>query len=77
MVYLTLGMEIRVQVTQFVHDKIIALRHNNEGQYQNLSVIRCARGHFLGHQADLTGPRANTMKFLPNFFEKGQVCASR
>ncbi|CAD6575405.1 MAG: tRNA (guanine-N(7)-)-methyltransferase (tRNA(m7G46)-methyltransferase) [Cyphobasidiales sp. Tagirdzhanova-0007] len=53
---LMLGMEIRMQVTQFVQDKIVALRRKGDGQYQNLSVIR-----------------ANTMKFLPNFLEKGQL----
>jgi len=51
-----LGMEIRVQVTKFVHDKVVALRQAHPGQYQNVSVIR-----------------ANSMKFLPNFFDKGQL----
>ena len=49
-------MEIRTQVTQYVADKIRALRTTHSDQYQNVSVIR-----------------ANAMKFLPNFFEKGQV----
>ena len=55
---LILGMEIRVQVTNYVEDKIIALRSNNIEtlKYQNINVIR-----------------ANAMKFLPNFFEKGQL----
>ena len=51
-------MEIRVQVTNYVEDKIHALRIQHPGQYQNVSVIR-----------------SNAMKFLPNFFEKGQVRA--
>ncbi|KAH3663054.1 hypothetical protein OGATHE_004630 [Ogataea polymorpha] len=55
---LILGMEIRVQVTQYVEDRIIALRvkHKDTNEYQNISVIR-----------------ANAMKFLPNFFHKGQL----
>lgn len=57
---LLLGMEIRVQVTQYVEDRIIALRnqHKNEVQnkYQNISVLR-----------------GNAMKFLPNFFHKAQL----
>ncbi|ESW98590.1 tRNA (guanine-N(7)-)-methyltransferase [Ogataea parapolymorpha DL-1] len=55
---LILGMEIRVQVTQYVEDRIIALRlqHKDTNKYQNISVIR-----------------ANAMKFLPNFFHKGQL----
>lgn len=56
---LVIGMEIRVQVTEYVQDRIIALRkqHSNEDvDYQNIAVIR-----------------ANAMKFLPNFFAKSQL----
>jgi len=51
-----LGMEIRIKVTDYVSKKIDALREQNPGKYQNISVIR-----------------ANAMKFLPNFFRKGQL----
>ena len=56
------GMEIRLQVTQFVEDRIAALRLQNNGddavpgKYNNVSVVR-----------------ANAMKFLPNFFDKYQL----
>ena len=58
---LILGMEIRVQVTEFVHQKISALRAQSEQEgtpfgYQNISVLR-----------------SNAQKFLPNFYEKYQV----
>ncbi|SCU81241.1 LAMI_0B05336g1_1 [Lachancea mirantina] len=55
---LILGMEIRVQVTNYVEDRIIALRANNAetSAYQNISVLR-----------------GNAMKFLPNFFHKAQL----
>ncbi|KAF8518456.1 putative methyltransferase-domain-containing protein [Gautieria morchelliformis] len=62
---LMLGMEIRVQVTQYVQDRISALRHQNAaeasqdpspGNYNNVSVVR-----------------GNAMKFLPNFFAKHQL----
>ncbi|AAS54682.1 AGR192Cp [Eremothecium gossypii ATCC 10895] len=55
---LILGMEIRVQVTNYVEDRIIALRTNHAAQkeYQNINVLR-----------------GNAMKFLPNFFEKSQL----
>ncbi|CAI6250006.1 unnamed protein product [Periconia digitata] len=57
---LILGMEIRMSVTEYVHDKIRALRVQNAasdtGTYQNIAVLR-----------------ANTMKFLPNFFTKHQL----
>ena len=56
--HLLLGMEIRIQVTEFVHQKISALRSQNitEKGFQNISVLR-----------------TNAQKFLPNFFEKYQV----
>jgi tRNA (guanine-N7-)-methyltransferase len=51
-------MEIRVQVTDYVVDKIRAMRKQDASghAYQNISCIR-----------------ANAMKFLPNFFGKGQL----
>ncbi|KAH0833148.1 putative methyltransferase-domain-containing protein [Lanmaoa asiatica] len=65
----TTGMEIRVQVTQYVQDRITALRATSAGPahctssttpapYQNVSVVR-----------------ANAMKFLPNFFSKHSLSA--
>ena len=56
---LILGMEIRVQVTQYVEDRIIALRNKHKDDkvnFQNISVLR-----------------GNAMKFLPNFFQKAQL----
>ena len=53
-----IGMEIRTQVTEFVQERIKALRAQNAetGLYQNAACLR-----------------ANTMKFLPNFFKKHQL----
>ncbi|KIV98891.1 tRNA (guanine-N(7)-)-methyltransferase [Verruconis gallopava] len=53
---LILGMEIRTAVTEFVQEKIKALRHQDPSTYQNVACLR-----------------ANTMKFMPNFFRKGQL----
>lgn len=55
---LILGLEIRTSVTDFVSDKIKALRTQNSSTdlCNNISVLR-----------------ANTMKFLPNFFHKAQL----
>lgn len=53
---LMLGMEIRVKVSDFVMDRIAALRASNAGSYQNIACIR-----------------TNAMKYLPNYFTKGQV----
>jgi tRNA (guanine-N7-)-methyltransferase len=51
-------MEIRVQVTEYVQERIKALRAQNTetGLYQNAACLR-----------------ANAMKFLPNFFKKYQL----
>lgn len=50
------GMEIRVKVSDFVVDRIKALRASHPGQYQNVACIR-----------------TNTMKYLVNYFQKGQL----
>ena len=55
---LILGLEIRTSVAEYVQHRIAALRTQNTGT--NLyQNIGCLR--------------ANTMKFLPNFFRKGQL----
>lgn len=53
-------MEIRISVTEYVQEKIRALRTQNAENktYQNIGCLR-----------------ANTMKFLPNFFRKHQLRA--
>ena len=53
---LMLGMEIRVKVSDYVKDRITALRVEHPGQYQNVACIR-----------------TNAMKYLPNYFRKGQL----
>lgn len=53
---LSLGMEIRVKVSDYVQDRIKALRAQNPEKFQNIACIR-----------------SNAMKYLPNFFKKGQV----
>ncbi|XP_061841391.1 tRNA (guanine-N(7)-)-methyltransferase isoform X1 [Nerophis lumbriciformis] len=53
---LMLGMEIRVKVSDYVRDRITALRQSTPGSYQNIACIR-----------------SNAMKYLPNFFFKGQL----
>ena len=51
-----LGMEIRVKVSNYVIDRIEALRLLNPGQYENIACLR-----------------SNAMKYLTNFFHKGQL----
>lgn len=60
------GMELRIQVLDYVIDRVAALRAQNQstaatqddnpGLYQNVSALR-----------------TNTMKFLPNYFHRGQL----
>lgn len=53
---LMIGMELRDKVTEYVKERILALRVANPGQYQNVSVVR-----------------TNSMKYIPNYFEKSQL----
>jgi len=57
-------MEIRVQVAQYVQDRIAALRLSQS----NLSQGH--EGHIPGGYNNISTIRANTMKFLPNFIPK-------
>ncbi|KAL6992642.1 tRNA (guanine(46)-N(7))-methyltransferase [Sarracenia purpurea var. burkii] len=51
-----IGMELKDKVTEYVEERILALRVANPGQYQNVSVAR-----------------TNSMKYIPIYFEKGQL----
>lgn len=63
------GMEIRVQVTQYVADRIAALRQQSiEAQAQSDAATQVTGGY-----QNVSVVRANAMKFLPNFFQKDQV----
>ena len=53
---LVLGVEIRVKVSDYVQDRLKALRQMHPGRYGNVAVLR-----------------TNAMKYLPNYFEKGQL----
>lgn len=66
---LLLGLEIRTAVTEFVQEKAKALRiqqdiASREGKEQDLVP---------GQYQNLSCLRANTMKFLPNLFQRGQL----
>ncbi|XP_075220471.1 tRNA (guanine-N(7)-)-methyltransferase isoform X3 [Lycorma delicatula] len=53
---LMLGMEIRLKVSDYVMERIAALRTKHPGAYDNIACIR-----------------TNAMKYLPNYFYKGQL----
>lgn len=66
---LILGLEIRTSVTAFVQDKINALRTQAQNQNEELE----GGGSGAPNYQNLSCIRANTMKFLPNFFERAQL----
>lgn len=51
-----IGMEIRLKVSDYVNDRIKALRAQTPGSYGNVAVMQ-----------------TNAMKYLPNYFRKGQL----
>jgi tRNA (guanine-N7-)-methyltransferase len=61
-------MEIRVQVTQYVQDRIAALRTiaATESEPSSTSTSNSTAAHYQ----NVSVVRANAMKFLPNFFSK-------
>jgi tRNA (guanine-N7-)-methyltransferase len=69
---LILGLEIRTQVLDYVNDRITALR------IQHLPQSSISPGHFAPASdsppySNISALRANTMKFLPNFFSRSQL----
>lgn len=60
---LILGIEIRIQVTNYILNKIKAIRL----QYSQLS-----NGHGTSY-SNIAALRTNAMKFLPNLFQKAQL----
>lgn len=53
---LVMAMELRDKVTEYVKERILVLRKQFPGKYQNCSVVR-----------------TNAMKFITNYFKKGQL----
>ena len=80
-----LGLEIRTSVAEFVENKIRALR--SQGSMIKEDISKLASGAQESSETPLKGNlasvpggyqnisllRANTMKFLPNFFRKAQL----
>mmetsp|Transcript_25371 Transcript_25371/g.47901 ORF Transcript_25371/g.47901 Transcript_25371/m.47901 type:complete len:273 (+) Transcript_25371:36-854(+) len=53
---LCVGMELRDKVSEYVKERVLALRKTYPGQYQNAACLR-----------------TNSMKYMPNYIEKGQL----
>ncbi|KAK4638366.1 tRNA (guanine-N(7)-)-methyltransferase [Fulvia fulva] len=66
---LILGLEIRTSVTEFVQEKVKALRLQHTAKTPTTAEAE-AHSHPFQNVSCL---RANTMKFLPNFFTKAQL----
>jgi len=67
---LMIGMEIRVQVTNYVQDRINALRLA-EASKEPADLTTAAEGR--GPYQNVAVVRGNAMKFLPNYIQKGQL----
>ena len=82
---LLLGLEIRVSVTEYVQEKARALRAQAQLQLKDpdAAAEAAVAASKLGNKDTIAQPgvdyqnvsciRANTMKFLPNFFTKHQL----
>lgn len=67
---LLLGLEIRTSVTEFVQEKTKALRLQHAKNNSITTTTTTNPNHAFHNVSCL---RANTMKFLPNFFTKAQL----
>ncbi|KAI0297287.1 putative methyltransferase-domain-containing protein [Multifurca ochricompacta] len=75
---LMLGLEIRVQVSQYVEDRIAALRATSSAQSPPQSSptnSKPASTDIPGGYQNVSIVRANAMKFLPNYFSKHSLSA--
>ncbi|KAI9751804.1 MAG: coatomer subunit beta [Chaenotheca gracillima] len=78
---LMLGMEIRAQVTQYVQERIRALRNQHQhpsspaapSDSSPTTLAIDSAKDVNAHYQNIASIRANSMKFLPNFFEKSQL----
>lgn len=81
---LILGMEIRTSVTEYVQEKAKALRIQHSIAAAHEAEVRAGEtddtvpkyegaGSHPGLYQNVSCLRANTMKFLPNFFDKHQL----
>ena len=71
---LMVGMEIRVKVSDYVTDRITALRSQHPGQYTNVACLRsnAMKYNSFAYISASLGYMP-PFRYLPNFFEKGQL----
>lgn len=71
-----LGMEIRTSVTEYVAEKIRTLRAQSSASSSGTpTTTGKVGGEVVPNYNNISVIRANSMKFLPNFFRKGQLDA--
>ena len=68
---LSLGMEIRSKVSKYVEERIISLRGQAVESMRGNREGGSSAGH--PHYQNVAVIRTNTMKYLLNYFEKGQL----
>jgi hypothetical protein len=68
-----LGLEIRLQVTQYVEERIRALRLQYQLAQEGGEKQEGEEGDRKHDYGNISVLRGNAMKFLPNLFEKAQV----
>ena len=66
-------MEIRVQVTKYVEDRITALRLTGQSSEHSDQPTPETDAPGRGPYQNIAVIRANAMKFLPNYMYKGQL----
>jgi len=77
-----LGMEIRVKVEEYVNQKILALRKNHPGSYDNVSILRMNAMKFLPnffekhqvHHRVVSNCRKLAQDRSSNYTRKGYNC---
>ena len=67
------GLEIRAQVTDYVKDRIHALREQHASHASQSVVTPPEIDHPLSRYQNISVLRANSMKFLPNFFPRAAL----
>jgi tRNA (guanine-N7-)-methyltransferase len=70
---LLLGLEIRVKVSDYVMDRIKALRHNASLSESGTEIKNGSDPETGSDYQNVACIRTNAMKHLPNFFKKGQL----
>lgn len=67
-----MGLELRVKVSEYVIQRIAALRELNANNPPLVSPLSTSPSPFHPYE-NIACMRCNAMKYLPNFFRRGQL----